>query len=180
MQVPIDSILHDYHKINCETDLKKLYEQFSIPQLISEHGISEEQLIPTIIDQKSCFNVKTTKQNNFTPLWYYDNTEFDCRNADEWLQRGFFEGVQRPVPATVYLPTDPDGPCNNYSWTNANVIEYSETLQTYTVVLENNSNKIYTNVPRIQIHFKGEDPRVFVKRIKDAVARRNQREQMIL
>ena len=39
-------------------------------------------------------------------------------------------------------------------------------------MLDSNSTKVYNGIPRIQIDFKGEDPREFVIRIKYAILRR--------
>jgi len=149
--------------------LKKLYATFSIPQLLIDYGIGDNELVPLPVDS----DVIIGNKEHFTPLWYYDNTEFDSRNPDEWLKRDT-NGINLPVPAIVYLPTNSNEEFpTNYDWMNANVIDYNSKLKMYSVVvLNNNSSKVYTEIPRIQIHFKGEDPREFVKRIKYAILRR--------
>lgn len=145
--------------------LKNLYATFSIPQLLTEYKIGDNELIPIPVDSD-------VKDEHFTPLWYYDNTEFDCQ-IDEWVKKDN-NGVNLPVPAIVYLPTDLNKEFSkNYDWTNANVIDYDSILKTYSVVVSiNDSMKVYSEIPRLQIHFKGEDPREFVKRIKYAILRR--------
>ncbi|XP_060838328.1 dynein axonemal heavy chain 1 [Rhopalosiphum padi] len=151
--------------------LKKLYATFSIPQLLTEYKIEDNELIPIFIDSN---NLIITNNEHFTPLWYHDNTEFDSRNANEWVKKDN-NGVNLPVPATVYLPTNSNEEFpKSYNWTNANVIDYNSKLKMYSVVVSiNNSTKVYPEIPRIQIHFKGEDPREFVKRIKYAILRRD-------
>lgn len=150
--------------------LKKLYATFSLTQLLGEYGIEDNELLPLPDDP----NVLITNKDHFTPLWYYDNTEFDSRNADEWIKKDT-SGINLPVPAIVYLPTNSNEAFSEtYDWMNANVIDYNSKLKMYSVVTLNNnySTKVYTEIPRIQIHFKGEDPRKFVKRIKYAILRR--------
>lgn len=160
-------------------NLKKLYATFSVPQLLVEHGIEDNKLVPPAIEPKQWFNLKNIKRGNFTPLWYYDNTDYDCRNADEWVTRNFHNGIQIPVPALVYLPVHDDYP-QNYNWIDANIINYDYESKMYSVVLLNDSDKVYPKVPRIQIHFRGEDPRMFVKRIKYAVIQREFYEKTML
>jgi len=149
--------------------LKKLYATFSIPQLLKEYSIGDNELVPLHVDS----DVIITNKEHFTPLWYYDNVEFDSRNPDEWLKKDN-NGINLPVPAIVYLPTNSNEESSKkYNWIDANIIDYNSTLKMYSVViLNNNSTKVYTRIPRIQIHFKGEDPREFVKRIKYAILRR--------
>lgn len=158
--------------------LKKLYATFSIPQLLLEYDIEDNQMVPPVIKPKHWFNLKMMKKKNFTPLWYYDNTDYDSRNPDEWLKRNFHNGIQMPVPALVYLPVHGDNP-TNYNWIDANIISYDYESKTYSVV-SNDSNEVYPKVPRIQIHFKGEDPRMFVKRIKFAIIQRDYCEKIML
>ncbi|XP_029347294.1 dynein heavy chain 1, axonemal [Acyrthosiphon pisum] len=155
--------------------LKKLYAQFSIPQLLTEYSIGDNELVPIPVDS----NVIITNKEHFTPLWYYDNVEFDSRNPDEWLKKDN-NGINLPVPAIVYLPTNSNEESSKkYNWMDANIIDYNSTLKKYLVVmLDNNSTKVYNGIPRIQIHFKGEDPREFVKRIKYAILRREYCEDM--
>jgi len=149
--------------------LKKLYATFSIPELLTEYGIVDNELVPPPVDS----DVILSNKEHFTPLWYYDNTEFDSRNADEWIKKDN-NGVNLPLFATVYLPTNPKEEFStNYKWMNANVTEYNSKLKIYSVVVLNSNRPIvYTEIHRIQIHFKGEDPREFVKRIKYAILRR--------
>lgn len=162
--------------------LKKLYATFSITELLIEENIEDHQLIPPIIVPKKYFNLKTMNKNNFTPLSYYDNTEFDSRNPDEWVTRDFHYGIQLPVPATVYLPisSDDNSPKTIYKWIKANIIDYNSESKLYSVILSKNPTNVYAKLPRIQIYFEGEDPREFVKRIKYAILRRDFCEKIML
>lgn len=163
--------------INLER-LNKLYATFSIPELLLDHGIENYQLVLSDIDLKINLSRRTTKKGNFTPLWYYDNTEFDDKNADEYIQKNSYNGV----PATVYLPVNSNNEhSNTYDWIDANITEYNSKSKMYSAILSNNhSTEFYSEVPRTQIHFKGEDPREFVKRIKEAILRRDFCEKILL
>ena len=39
----------------------------------------------------------------FLSLDIFDNTEYDCRNPQEWLNLGVVKGRQRPVPGKALL-----------------------------------------------------------------------------
>lgn len=161
--------------------LKKLYATFSIPQLLADYGIEDKHMIPP--DPRKRFDLNSMNGQNFTPLWFYDNTKFESILPEDWLKRHFHNGIQTPVPAYAYLPVvKPNDELfpNEYRWTDVHVIKYDGDANTYTVVILNNSNVVYPNVPRIQLHFKGEDPREFVKKIKYAVSRRDYCEKMML
>lgn len=161
--------------------VKKLYATFSIPELLLDHGIDNEQLVLPDIDQEISLSLQTTKKGYFTPLWYYDNTEFDGKNADEYIQKNSYNDGWS-VSATVYLPINSNNECSNtYDWVDANIIEYNPESKMYSATLSNNTSiELYSKVPRTQIHFKGEDPREFVKRIKDAILRRDFCEKIML
>jgi len=159
--------------------LKKLYDTFSIPRLLAENGITDEHLVFPTIDPTRFFNIKTMHGRHFTPLWYYDDTEFDSRNADEWVRN--HDGCRLPVPATVYLPVNPTGESpRKYKWTDANTIDYHPASKLYSIVLMNDPVNVFDRLHRIHIHFKEEDPRQFVKRIKRAILLRDYCEKSML
>jgi len=160
--------------------LKKLYATFSIPRLLAENGIDDDDLIPPEIDPTRFFNIRTMHGRHFTPLWYYDDTEFDGRNADEWVKS--HNGFQLPVPATAYTPIGPAGEFpGKYNWTDVNAIDYHPASKLYSVVLPNDpAANVHDRLHRIQIHFKEEDPRKFVNRIKRAISLRDYCEKSML
>lgn len=162
--------------------LKKLYATFTIPQLLADYGIEDKHLIPPVVDPKTYFNLNAMKGKNFTPLWFYDNMKFDSLLPEDWLKKHFHNGIQTPVLAYVYLPTiKSNGKLSNkYKWVDAYVVKYDSDTNMYTVNFTNKSNYVHPQIPRIQIHFKGEDPREFVKRIKYAILRRDYCEKMML
>jgi hypothetical protein len=163
--------------INLER-LTKLYAKFSIPELLLDHGIENNQLVIPEKDLKINLSQQMTKKGNFTPLWYYDNTEFNDKNADEYIQKNLYNGVS----ATVYLPVNSnDESSKTYDWVDANIIDYNSKSKMYSAILSNNnSTELYSEVPRTQIHFRGEDPREFIKRIKEAILRRDFCEKIML
>ena len=40
----------------------------------------------------------------FLPLEIFDNTEYDCRTPDDWVQLGVESNKQKPVPGKALLP----------------------------------------------------------------------------
>ena len=42
---------------------------------------------------------------SFLPLQIFDDTEYDCRTPQEWLQLGVVDNEQKPVPGKALLPT---------------------------------------------------------------------------
>lgn len=152
--------------------LKKLYATFSVPRLLSDRGIEHDQLVTPVIDPGKFFVLKNAKRKNFTPLWCYDNTEFDSRNAGEWVK-----DVRDKVPAVVYLPA---GATREHGWLDAFVTGYDPGSDTYSVVLPEDRTKAYPGVRRIRLCFGEEDPREFAKRIEYAVLRRDYCEKTML
>lgn len=162
--------------------LQKLYETFSIPELLLDNGIENDQLFLTDVDLKINLSLRRTKKGHFTPLWYYDSTEFNDKSADKYIQKDDY--TDGHVPATVYLPiySDDENACS-YDWVNADVIQYNSGSNLYSVVRWiKGSTELHLpiEVPRIQIYFIGGDPRQFVKRIKDAILRREFCEKIML
>jgi len=169
-------------RIVIQERLMKLYATFSVPRLLADNNISDDDLTPPKVDPVRFFNIKTMHGRHFTPLWYYDDVEFDSRNADEWVK--YYHGYRLPVTATVYLPKEgPNGveSAGKYEWTDANVIDYHAGTKLYSVVpSDGGSTVIGAKARRIQIHFKEEDPRQFVNRIKRAISIRDYCEKSML
>jgi dynein heavy chain len=42
----------------------------------------------------------------YLPLETFDDDEFDCRTAADWLVMGMEDNVRKPVPGRALLPTD--------------------------------------------------------------------------
>ncbi|XP_050431121.1 dynein axonemal heavy chain 1-like [Adelges cooleyi] len=182
VQMPSETLPGTLPKTIYAERLKKLYSSFSLPNLLQNAGVTADQLVFTDVDRDGYFKLKTMKSGKLTPLWYHDNTEFDVRNSDEWIKLAYSNGIQWPVPCDVYLPgkSDKSGGPGCYAWVNANAIAYDPASRTYSVMLPHETDNVITNVPRIHVYFKGEDPRVLVERIKNAIARRECREKCLI
>lgn len=181
--------LYSYHNIDILSDImaklpwivnlerhRKLYASISIPKMLAENGIDEKVLIPPVIDPDISFNIKTMSSVSLTPLRLYDNTEFDSRRADEWVK--VHHGTPLPVPVLVYLPVDSnDHLGQKYEWTEAVVNGYDPEKKMFLVT---SSTGVHPDVSRLQIHFKGENPDNYLKRIKYAISRRDFCENIML
>lgn len=69
--------------------------------LLRQYGIEPIQLMP-----QSCLNGKTPDGSwaSFLSLETFDNTEYDCRNWEEWLLMGEEDRIRKPVPGRALLP----------------------------------------------------------------------------
>lgn len=53
----------------------------------------------------------------FLPLDIFDNSEFDCRTPEEWINMGIENGVRKPTPGVALLPkkdSDASRKCSVY------------------------------------------------------------------
>ena len=70
----------------------------------------------------------------FLPLEIFDDTEYDCRTPEEWLELGREEDGQKPVPGKALLA---NGIVNNgvkqYEWMNVGMVAYDPKKQLYQV-----------------------------------------------
>lgn len=152
--------------------LNRLYASFSIPELLAANGVADDQLAPAVVvHPPTRFNLAGLYRGHFTPLRLYDNAEYDIRRADEWVRR--VRGVPTPAPAVVYAPAA-DGA---HRWTAATIVDYDAAAATYTGHADGD---VHAGLYRLQVHFTGEDPRVFVERIKYAFLRRDYAEKTML
>lgn len=69
----------------------------------------------------------------FLPLHTFDDTEYDCRNPKEWLELGFIDGKQHPVPGKALLPKDNGRNGKEYAWTDVGTLEYDADKQLFFV-----------------------------------------------
>ena len=69
----------------------------------------------------------------FLPLHTFDDTEYDCRNPNEWLELGFVDGKQNPVPGKALLPKDNRKNGKEYAWTDVGMLDYDAEKQLFLV-----------------------------------------------
>nr|CAD7403046.1 unnamed protein product [Timema cristinae] len=102
---------------------------------------------------------------------------FHYRLEEEWLNLGEVQGVRFPVPAEAFIPVKSRSG-ESYGWSTVAVQSYDKDTREYTVLPLDDSDTT-RQLPRIYVMFKAEDPRNFAARIKDALDRRREAENLI-
>ncbi len=138
---------------------KRIFANKNFDELLSAENLTLQELLPCgpYLSQK-------TVPPPFLPLEIFDDTEFDQRTPSDWVNQGVFNGVQAGVPVKSLLP-DAEG---KLRWSDALVLSFDSVMNLYKVQTTNQSSQL----PRVLVMFKGEDPAIFVARIADAVRRR--------
>ncbi|CAH0560322.1 unnamed protein product [Brassicogethes aeneus] len=159
---------------------RREYQRHRAESVLDSFGIFSEQILPVRVLRDHI----TQPQNRFKlyswvsylPLELFDDTEFDPRTPDDWLQLGVVENVRYPIPAQAFLPSGVeltrieklDMLNNIYKWVNVAVLDYDKQLSLWTVLTLDGLQRSYT-VPRIYLMFKAEDPINFGMRVKAAL-----------
>lgn len=83
-----------------------------IDRLLDQRKIKSSMLIPKLPAEGNEDRILIGIDPNdpapfppYLPLELFDNTEYDCRNPEEWLALGMENGVRKPIPGKAYLPT---------------------------------------------------------------------------
>ena len=69
----------------------------------------------------------------FLPLHTFDDSEFDCHNPNEWLELGFVNGKQHPVPGKALLSRDNGKNGTDHAWTDVGTLDYDAEKQLFLV-----------------------------------------------
>ncbi|XP_039313454.1 dynein heavy chain 1, axonemal [Solenopsis invicta] len=163
---------------------RKEYKNLKVEDVLKEEDVKSYNMLPfekihplLSYDEKYDLYSKAS----YLPLELFDDEEYDCRTAEEWINLGIINGVHYPLPATVFVERiidkkwifdHDDNTWNNlYGWFNAAVMGYDNERKVWTVLtLDGFKRKFY--LPRIYIRFFGEDPKRFAKRIAAAIKQR--------
>ncbi|PSN46069.1 hypothetical protein C0J52_02287, partial [Blattella germanica] len=152
-----------------ERKLRQFIKQ-DIHDLFQEYGILPAELIPSdvlseILEEEEKFGLYAC--GGYLPLEIFDNTEFDCRLPEEWLDIGLLDGVRHPVPAFAFIQKLPAPlsyladiavPLNAlFDWVEVVVTEYDSDEQLYTVIRVDGHDETLL-LPRIFVLFRAEDP----------------------
>ncbi|KAI3369512.1 hypothetical protein L3Q82_007723 [Scortum barcoo] len=129
---------------------RREYLKLDFEQLLEEKGISSNFLMPR---QPSSSDEHVTKSDHpvspYLPLEIFDNEEYDCRTAEDWLALGKAERSldRKPIPAKALLPIDDEIPSGDpksssleYSWHLVGVLDYSTENRQYLV------QKVHQNI----------------------------------
>ncbi len=129
--------------------LKKLYSSMVIEELLQEEGVNYASTEPS--------------DSAWLPLEPYDDTSFDCRLPEEWIESGKVNGVPNAVPG-LGLYSDKEKRCNE--WRKVLVHSYNKELNVFEGEWEDTKEKC--RLPRLHLLFDAEDRRQFAKRLAAA------------
>lgn len=130
-----------------------------IPDLLADRGLSTQDLVP---GGKFGRNNTNGPSPAYLPLEIFDDTEYDCRTPEEWMELGEVDGQMKGVPAHT-VANDSTGAL---SWTACTVLKYDPDSQVYHCIV--NGRATPAAVPRVHLLFTAEDPRVFADRVAAA------------
>ena len=109
---------------------------------------------------------------SYLPLEAFDNSDFDERTPEEWLKLGYDGKAFKYVPG-LSLRTHSDGA---KSWDACKVLDHKN--YRYKIVFDSGNNA-ESWVPRINLMFDAEDPRIFAERVGAAYRTRKQAESLL-
>ncbi|KAI9144540.1 dynein heavy chain and region D6 of dynein motor-domain-containing protein [Paraphysoderma sedebokerense] len=138
-------------------------------------------------------------KNNFIPLEFFDDTEYDTRVVDEWLNMdkettsSSWAKDVHSAQKQGYQEASVHVPCRTYVdgfWADGNMIGYDRSAFLWKIKIDNGSvskksiaeSKTLTTTPtevmkpRIYVHFLAEDPYHFANRIRAACKLRSETE----
>ena len=114
---------------------KRIFAKQNINSLLEDLGVKTTDLMP-----KGDYNMRVNLTGSdtapfppFLPLHTFDDTEYDCRNPKEWLELGFVDGKQHPVPGKALIPNEIGKNGKEYAWTDVGALEYDDEKQLFLV-----------------------------------------------
>ncbi|KMQ95378.1 dynein heavy chain axonemal [Lasius niger] len=163
---------------------RRVYKSLKIEDALEAEGVKSHDMLPpekicALLSYDEKYNLYS--KANYLPLELFDDEEYDCRTADEWINLGIIDGVRYPLPATVFVEKiihkerifdrDDKTLSNLFSWFPAAITDYDNKRKLWTVLTLDALKRKFL-LPRIYIRFFGEDPRKFAQRIANAVKQR--------
>ncbi|KAK1118880.1 hypothetical protein K0M31_014650 [Melipona bicolor] len=170
---------------------RRLYKNLKIESALKKMGVSPKEMLPPsavlpLLTNEEIYGLFSTV--HFLPLEIFDDEEYDCRTAEDWINLGVIDGKHYPLPATVFVPrfrsedemfSLEDNQLNNlFTWTNAAISHYNHERKLWSVLTLDGRKRKF-EIPRIYIRFFAEDPRNYVKRLKVAIEHRRTAEASI-
>lgn len=85
---------------------------------------------------------------SFLPLHIFDDTEYDTRTPEEWVNLGVINGEQKPVPGKALIPTtrSTEG-FADYEWIDVGALSYDKEKEEYLVQIVGTKGLKHNVVP---------------------------------
>ena len=142
---------------------KRLFLAQDIEELLRQDGVDFNVMVPE-------------EKRSYLPLAAFDDDTFDSRTTEEWLTLRMQHGENLGVPARALMRKDVHF-AEEGTWDPCVMVDYDEQEDRFLVQWDADQRREL--LPRIFICFASEDPFVFVKRIKSAIAARHYAESML-
>uniref|UniRef100_T1J5R2 AAA+ ATPase domain-containing protein n=1 Tax=Strigamia maritima TaxID=126957 RepID=T1J5R2_STRMM len=189
--------------------LRRTYAKQDLEEVFKKKNVQVEDLIMTNSFSRIIKREKELEFTSFLPVELFDDTDFDVRSPQDWLNKAITkDGTRKALPAKAYLPNklssdEGDERVMGYQWCDVAVLDYNDKTAMWLIQPVNLTKRIleegessfwkkgiehldWTNlksnqtwVPRIRLKFFAEDAYQFANRILAAVASRNEAEQII-
>ncbi|XP_011707083.1 PREDICTED: dynein heavy chain 1, axonemal-like, partial [Wasmannia auropunctata] len=164
---------------------RRAYENLKIEDALKAEGVKTYDMLPVekirpLLSFEKKYDLYS--KASYLPLELFDDEEYDCRTAEEWINLGIINGVRHPLPATVFVERtridkkwifdhDDNTLTNLFDWFHAAVTDYDNEWKLWTVVTLDGFKRKFL-LPRIYIRFFAEDPGKFAKRVAAAIKQR--------
>ncbi|KAL6436551.1 hypothetical protein ACFW04_004787 [Cataglyphis niger] len=170
---------------------RRAYKNLKIEDALEAEGVKSHDMLPpekirALLSYDEKYDLYS--KANYLPLELFDDEEYDCRTAEEWINLGIIDGIRYPLPAIVFVEKilhkerifdrDDKTLSNLFGWFNAAVTNYDNKRKLWSVLTLDTFKRKFL-LPRIYIRFYGEDPRKFAQRIANAVKQRQITESRI-
>ena len=186
MQVPFKT---DPGKIprKIEIDRKKRsFAKKDLVALLADRGVDVDDLMPPLNDfaMRKLLNADkdhgvSTAFPAFLPLDVFDDTEYDSRMPNEWLDLSPAPG-KALLPAAAAKKNGGNANAVDYEWKDVAVVDLDASTNLFRVRLEDeNDDKTMFEVPRIRLLFAAEDPENFANRVEAAFRARAKTEALL-
>eukprot|EP00439_Symbiodinium_sp_Y106_P040791 s353_g5.t1 len=151
--------------------LRKKYASLDVQKLLVEKDVDVSQ--PWYEDKSPL------------PLEAFDDTEYDLRTPEEWMDFCHDPSGQfKPLPALA-LWRDPDSGAGY--WRRAMVLHYHGAVKKFEIQYEDDPEPVgnggrrgmVDHLPRLRVMFRGEDPEVFANRVEHAYKSRRRAELLL-
>ncbi len=125
--------------------LKRLYQSMHIAELLADLGLEPDKLMPTHRPQNEVVLLNAPGKDPapfpaFLSLHFFDDEDLEVWSPQEWLNKGIYHNLYKPLPGRALLPNvpsnmlvDPKEPSLRYSWLDVAILDYDKSKKLWLV-----------------------------------------------